>query len=256
MASGVCECVAPNWRPPPPTAAPPKPTPKTRNAPAAQLAQAEDRDEDRAQQEQLYAETVTWYRRYGVSDRAVPPTLDAFWERFDDVCRNELERIDLRTDTRQPLPAPPVELVYSVDIAPNGHEAVLSLARQTNVHATIAHVVGVEFGTLSGRALVVRVEDGHVGVEHRLPGRDGCRLGRDERGGRSGEGRGRSGDHSGGASHDHCQGGQPHDQPARPGRRPPPGGRPRSPRSGMDGPTLGCGRHIGHANPRIRLGTI
>lgn len=45
----------------------------------------------RAQQRQLYAETVTWYRRYGVSDRAVPATLDEFRSRFDDICRHELE---------------------------------------------------------------------------------------------------------------------------------------------------------------------
>jgi len=45
----------------------------------------------RREQEQLYAETVTWYRRYGVSDRPVPATLDAFRKRFDDICRTELE---------------------------------------------------------------------------------------------------------------------------------------------------------------------
>lgn len=45
----------------------------------------------RAAQEQLYAETVTWYRRYGVSERPVPPTLDAFRTRFEDICRHELE---------------------------------------------------------------------------------------------------------------------------------------------------------------------
>ncbi|MEZ5139480.1 MAG: oxygenase MpaB family protein [Acidimicrobiales bacterium] len=45
----------------------------------------------RAEREQLYAETVTWYRRYGVSDRPVPPTLDAFRARFDEICRNQLE---------------------------------------------------------------------------------------------------------------------------------------------------------------------
>ena len=41
--------------------------------------------------EQLYAETVTWYRRYGVSDRPVPPTLGEFWEKFDHMVDNELE---------------------------------------------------------------------------------------------------------------------------------------------------------------------
>jgi len=45
----------------------------------------------RTEQEQLYAETVTWYRRYGVSDRVVPPTLGDFRARFDEVCRDELE---------------------------------------------------------------------------------------------------------------------------------------------------------------------
>ena len=46
----------------------------------------------RGQQEQLYAETVTWYRRYGVSDRVVPRDLDAFRERFEHICAHELER--------------------------------------------------------------------------------------------------------------------------------------------------------------------
>ena len=45
----------------------------------------------RAQHEQLYAETVTWYRRYGLSERPVPPTLDAFWQKFDDICDTTLE---------------------------------------------------------------------------------------------------------------------------------------------------------------------
>jgi uncharacterized protein (DUF2236 family) len=45
----------------------------------------------RAQREQLYAETVTWYRRYGVSERPVPLTLRDFRSRFDQVCRKELE---------------------------------------------------------------------------------------------------------------------------------------------------------------------
>ncbi len=45
----------------------------------------------RSQREQLYAETVTWYRRYGVSERPVPPTLRDFRIRFDEICRTELE---------------------------------------------------------------------------------------------------------------------------------------------------------------------
>jgi uncharacterized protein (DUF2236 family) len=45
----------------------------------------------RGEREQLYAESVTWYRRYGVSERPVPPTYDAFVARFDEICRTELE---------------------------------------------------------------------------------------------------------------------------------------------------------------------
>lgn len=45
----------------------------------------------RAEKEQLYAETVTWYRRYGVSDRPVPLDLAAFEARFAEICAQELE---------------------------------------------------------------------------------------------------------------------------------------------------------------------
>jgi dipeptidyl aminopeptidase/acylaminoacyl peptidase len=41
--------------------------------------------------------------------------------------RGELERIDLKDGKRTPLPAAPAEVVYSVDLAPNGRDAVLSL---------------------------------------------------------------------------------------------------------------------------------
>src|SRR5262249_7578089 len=34
---------------------------------------------------------IEWYRRYGVSDRAVPPTRAAFQHEFDRVCAEELE---------------------------------------------------------------------------------------------------------------------------------------------------------------------
>lgn len=41
--------------------------------------------------EQLYQETVTWYRRYGVSDRVVPADVAAFEARWDAICRHDLE---------------------------------------------------------------------------------------------------------------------------------------------------------------------
>jgi len=68
----------------------------------------------RSEQEQLYAETVTWYRRYGVSDRVVPPTLDAFRQRFDTICRTELELTPAAQwvfdRSEDPTSEPPVQL--------------------------------------------------------------------------------------------------------------------------------------------------
>ena len=48
----------------------------------------------RREREQLYLEGVEWYRRYGVSERVVPPTRAAFQEEWDRVCADELEMND------------------------------------------------------------------------------------------------------------------------------------------------------------------
>jgi uncharacterized protein (DUF2236 family) len=45
----------------------------------------------RAERDQLYREGVEWYRRYGVSDRPVPPTRAAFQVEWDRVCAEVLE---------------------------------------------------------------------------------------------------------------------------------------------------------------------
>ena len=44
-----------------------------------------------AEREQLYGETVTWYRRYGVSSRPVPSDFAAFRATFSRVCAETLE---------------------------------------------------------------------------------------------------------------------------------------------------------------------
>jgi uncharacterized protein (DUF2236 family) len=46
------------------------------------------------EREQLYREGVEWYRRYGVSDRAVPPDRTAFQVEWDRVCTEVLEMND------------------------------------------------------------------------------------------------------------------------------------------------------------------
>jgi uncharacterized protein (DUF2236 family) len=42
------------------------------------------------EREQLYQEGISWYRRYGVSDRVVPPTRAAFEDEWQRVCREDL----------------------------------------------------------------------------------------------------------------------------------------------------------------------
>ena len=44
-----------------------------------------------SERERLYQEGVEWYRRYAVSMRPVPPTREAFQEKWDDVCDHLLE---------------------------------------------------------------------------------------------------------------------------------------------------------------------
>jgi uncharacterized protein (DUF2236 family) len=44
-----------------------------------------------AEREQLYQEGIEWYRRYGVSDRSVPPNREAFQEKWDYYCADVLE---------------------------------------------------------------------------------------------------------------------------------------------------------------------
>jgi uncharacterized protein (DUF2236 family) len=46
------------------------------------------------EREQLYREGVEWYRRYGVSDRIVPPDRTAFQAEWDRVCGEDLEMND------------------------------------------------------------------------------------------------------------------------------------------------------------------
>ena len=43
------------------------------------------------EREQLYQEGIEWYRRYGVSDRSLPPDRAAFQEKWDHYCAEVLE---------------------------------------------------------------------------------------------------------------------------------------------------------------------
>ncbi|TDC68791.1 DUF2236 domain-containing protein [Actinomadura sp. GC306] len=50
-----------------------------------------DRPLSGEERERLYQETCIWYRRYGLSDRVVPPDYGSFVDYFDAVCKQVLE---------------------------------------------------------------------------------------------------------------------------------------------------------------------
>ena len=79
--------------------------------------------------EQLYQETVTWYRRYGVSDRPVPADHHDFEAEFDDICRDRLELT--------PTAARAVEMARNERFSPPGMPGPMQLL-MTPVMRTIS----------------------------------------------------------------------------------------------------------------------
>jgi uncharacterized protein (DUF2236 family) len=98
---------------------------------------------DTAEREQLYQEGLVWYRRYGVSEREVPPTRAAFQERWDHYCAEVLEMNDaaafvlrlLRKPVRIDLPGPLAPL--------NGLARRSPVARLASVPARISAIGGL-----------------------------------------------------------------------------------------------------------------
>ncbi|MEU0543956.1 oxygenase MpaB family protein [Nocardia sp. NPDC005978] len=78
-----------------------------------------DRGLSDAEREQMYQQTKTWYRRYGLSDRPLPEDYAAFAQYFEDISANVLEntaearwlldRVRFTSSLRLPYLPPPVE---------------------------------------------------------------------------------------------------------------------------------------------------
>lgn len=77
--------------------------------------------------DRYYAESVEWYRRYGLSTRPVPPSLDAFEAEFRRTCAEDLEltpaaarAIDIARHERfeVPLLPAPVRQLLAVPVTP------------------------------------------------------------------------------------------------------------------------------------------
>ena len=109
--------------------------------------QVVDRYDDRClstqEREQLYQEGVLWYRRYGVSEREVPPTRAAFQEQWDRYCAEVLEMNEavefvlalLHKPVRIDLPGPLARL--------NGLARRSPVARLVSVPARISAIGGL-----------------------------------------------------------------------------------------------------------------
>lgn len=65
--------------------------------------------------EQLYAETVAWYARYGVSMRPVPPDLAAFRSTFERFCA---ERLEMTAPARRSLEIAAIEEPQVLPVLP------------------------------------------------------------------------------------------------------------------------------------------
>ena len=68
------------------------------------------------EREQLYREGIEWYRRYGVSDRPVPPDRAAFQAEWDRICAEVLEMNDAVRFVLDTLDAPLAPLGERADM--------------------------------------------------------------------------------------------------------------------------------------------
>lgn len=121
--------------------------------------------------EQLYQETVTWYRRYGVSDRPVPADHVAFAARLDEICRNDLELT--------PTAERAVDMALHDRVSPPGMpepmQRVMTPVMRTMAIGGLPAVVRERFGIpwttaddVTLRALELAVRNAGQVVPHRL----------------------------------------------------------------------------------------
>jgi uncharacterized protein (DUF2236 family) len=92
------------------------------------------------EREQLYREGVEWYRRYGVSDRVVPPTRAAFQVEWDRVCAEDLEMNDAVRFVLKILDAPRLPAFNDHGTIPG---PIKWLVNQRAVRRTVAYPLRV-----------------------------------------------------------------------------------------------------------------
>ncbi len=124
-----------------------------------------------AHREQLYQETVTWYRRYGVSDRPVPANHATFEARFEQICTEEL--------ALTPTAERALDMALHDRVSPPGMpepaQAVLTPVMRTIAIGGLPPVVRGRFGIpwtsadeLAWRGIQVTVRNAGSIIPHRL----------------------------------------------------------------------------------------
>lgn len=121
-----------------------------------------------SQRDAMYAEGVTWYRRYGVSERAVPPTREAYTERFRQICTEELEMtpaaeraVDMALHGRiEGLPGLPGWLALPVELASTPAARLTSIGGLPAVVRRRFDIPWSVADDLQYRALVVWAREG------------------------------------------------------------------------------------------------
>lgn len=103
----------------------------------------DDRQLSAVEREQLYQEGLIWYRRYGVSDREVPPTRTAFQDQWDRYCAEVLEMNDAVAFVLRLLDKP-VRIDLPGPLAPlNGLARRSPVAKLLSVPARISAIGGL-----------------------------------------------------------------------------------------------------------------
>ena len=121
-----------------------------------------------SQRDRMYAEGITWYRRYGVSERAVPPTRHAYTERFRQICTDELEMtpaaeraVDIALNGRiEGLPGLPTWLALPVELAATPAARLTSIGGLPGVVRRRFDIPWSVADDLQYRALVIWAREG------------------------------------------------------------------------------------------------
>lgn len=121
-----------------------------------------------ADRDLMYAQGLTWYHRYGVSDRGVPATRQAYTRRFREICTDELEltpaaerAVDMALHGRvEGLPGVPSWMALPVELASTPMARLTSIGGLPAVVRRRFDIPWTVTDDLQYRALIVAAREG------------------------------------------------------------------------------------------------